>query len=56
MVLKDYKILGDGELKEKITIKAKAFSESAKNKIEKAGGKAVLLSEDKEETKGEKRQ
>ncbi len=43
LVLKGYKVLGDGELKKSVVIKAKAFSESAKEKIEKAGGKAELL-------------
>jgi large subunit ribosomal protein L15 len=37
------KILGNGELKKKITVSAHAFSKSAVAKIEKAGGKAVLL-------------
>ena len=37
------KILGDGELKKKITIKANAFSESAKQKIEAAGAKAEVV-------------
>ena len=32
------KVLGDGELKNKLTIHAHAFSESAKEKITKAGG------------------
>jgi large subunit ribosomal protein L15 len=32
------KVLGDGELKAKLTIHAHAFSESAKEKITKAGG------------------
>jgi large subunit ribosomal protein L15 len=32
------KVLGDGELKTKLTIHAHAFSESAKEKIAKAGG------------------
>lgn len=32
------KILGDGELTKKLTVKAKKFSSSAKEKIEKAGG------------------
>ncbi len=41
--LKDYKILGNGELKTKITIIAKQFSKSAKEKIEKIGGKAVVF-------------
>ncbi len=34
------KILGDGNLEKKITIKANKFSKSAKEKIEAAGGKA----------------
>lgn len=38
------KILGNGELKAKIEITAHAFSESAKAKIEAAGGKATVLS------------
>ena len=43
LVLKDFKILKEEELKEKLTIKANAFSESAKRKIEKTGGEAVLI-------------
>jgi large subunit ribosomal protein L15 len=39
--LSEYKVLGEGEIKEKVVIKAKAFSQSAKEKIEKAGGKAL---------------
>ncbi len=34
------KILGNGELKKKVTVRANAFSESAKQKIEAAGGAA----------------
>ena len=37
------KILGSGELTTAITIHAHKFSKSAQEKIEKAGGKAVLL-------------
>lgn len=37
------KILGNGDLKKKITITAHAFSKSAVQKIEKAGGKALLV-------------
>jgi large subunit ribosomal protein L15 len=37
------KILGKGELTAKLTVKASAFSESAKEKIEKAGGKAEVI-------------
>jgi len=36
--VKPYKILGDGELKSKINVEATAFSASAKEKIEAAGG------------------
>lgn len=35
------KILGDGEIEKKLTVHADKFSTSAKEKIEKAGGKAV---------------
>lgn len=37
------KILARGEMDRPLTIKANAFSESAKNKIEAAGGKAEVL-------------
>ena len=37
------KILGNGELTKNLTVKAAAFSASAKEKIEKAGGKAVVM-------------
>jgi large subunit ribosomal protein L15 len=37
------KILGEGEFTKKLVIKASAFSASAKEKIEKAGGTAELL-------------
>ena len=37
------KVLGDGELKSAVTVSAHRFSESAKSKIEKAGGQAVLI-------------
>jgi len=39
--LKPIKILGDGELKTKLNVTATAFSNSAKEKIEKAGGTAT---------------
>jgi len=38
------KILGDGELKVKLTVAAHAFSQSARDKIAKAGGQIELLS------------
>ena len=37
------KILGGGELKKRLTVQAHSFSESARAKIEKAGGKAVAI-------------
>lgn len=37
------KILGRGELTKKLTVKVTKFSESAKEKIEKAGGKAEVI-------------
>lgn len=37
------KVLGDGELKQAMTIEAHAFSKSAVKKIEAAGGKAVKI-------------
>jgi large subunit ribosomal protein L15 len=37
------KILGDGDLKTKLTIHAHAFSASAKEKITKAGGSFEVL-------------
>jgi len=37
------KVLGNGHLKRKLTVKATAFSESAKLKIEEAGGKAEVV-------------
>ena len=37
------KILGNGELTKKLTVKVNAFSEAAKEKIEAAGGKAEVI-------------
>ena len=37
------KVLSNGNLTKKITVKAAAFSESAKEKIEQAGGKAEVI-------------
>ncbi|MBQ9550245.1 MAG: 50S ribosomal protein L15 [Lachnospiraceae bacterium] len=46
-ILKDtydgLKILGNGEITKKLTVKANAFSASAKEKIEAAGGKAEVI-------------
>ena len=37
------KVLGDGQIDKAFTVKANAFSKSAKEKIEKAGGKAEVI-------------
>ena len=37
------KVLANGALTKKVTVKAAAFSESAKEKIEQAGGKAEVI-------------
>ena len=37
------KILGNGNLTKNLTVKATAFSDSAKEKIEKAGGKVEVI-------------
>lgn len=39
------KILADGELKKKFTVRAAAFSAAAKEKIEQAGGSAEVVTE-----------
>ena len=39
------KVLGNGEVTKKLTVKADKFTASAKEKIEKAGGKAVEANE-----------
>ena len=41
--LKPVKILGEGDIDKKLNVKASAFSASAKNKIEKAGGTVTIL-------------
>jgi large subunit ribosomal protein L15 len=46
------KILGSGELTSALTIYAHKFSKSAVEKIEKAGGKAVVLGGETEAPKG----
>ena len=38
-----FKVLGNGNLTKNVTVKAAAFSESAKAKIEAAGGKAEVV-------------
>ena len=42
-VLDGVKILGNGELTKRLTVKAQKFSASAVEKIEKAGGKAEVI-------------
>lgn len=37
------KILGEGELEKKLTVRASSFSESARQKIEAAGGKTEVV-------------
>lgn len=37
------KVLGDGEITKKLNVKVNAYSESAKSKIEAAGGKAEVI-------------
>ena len=37
------KVLGNGELTKNLTVKAAKFSAAAKEKIEKAGGKAEVM-------------
>ena len=53
-IYKPFKILGNGELKVALTVKATAFSKSATEKIEQAGGKIEIFdtSELKNETAG----
>jgi large subunit ribosomal protein L15 len=47
----DVKILGQGDLKKKLSVTAHAFSASAREKIEKAGGTATALRPPREEKK-----
>jgi large subunit ribosomal protein L15 len=39
----ELRVLGNGEISKKVTVKARHFSASAKEKIEKAGGNAELV-------------
>ena len=41
--LSSYKILGDGEIKNKFFIKAKTASKSAEEKVKKSGGEIILI-------------
>ena len=47
------KILGEGELKKKLVVSAHKFSKSAREKIEKAGGKVVELASSSSEERAE---
>lgn len=47
ITLKDYKILGDGEIKNKLIISAKEASESAIKKVKKLGGEIIIGKKDK---------
>jgi large subunit ribosomal protein L15 len=40
-----FKVLGNGKLEKKLTVRAQKFTASAKKKIEEAGGSIVLLDE-----------
>ncbi len=51
--LKEYKILGDGDVSEKMIIHAKEASASAIEKVKKAGGE-IICSKKKEEVKEKK--
>lgn len=42
-VLDGVKVLGNGEISKKLTVQVNAYSESAKQKIETAGGKAEVI-------------
>ena len=42
-VLDGVKVLGNGDISKNLTVQANAFSESAKQKIEAAGGKAEVI-------------
>lgn len=45
------KILGNGEITKKLSVEAHAFSKSALEKLEKAGGKAVVIGAEPEAAK-----
>ncbi len=40
-----FKVLGNGKLEKKLTVRAQKFSKSALEKIQKAGGAAIVLDE-----------
>ena len=51
----DVKLLGQGELKKKLTVRVHAISASAREKIEAAGGSVDLLKEPKVKKKQSRR-
>lgn len=53
--VKYVKILGDGKMTKSFTVKAGAFSKTAREKIEKAGGKVLILSAKTEKNAGKKK-
>lgn len=54
-VYDELKILGDGEVTKKLKISAHRFSAAAKEKIEKAGGEAIVLPGKAPVVKGQKK-
>lgn len=52
--MEGYKILGGGDIDKKIKVKAKSFSETAKKKIEDAGGEAVVIGDEGQKKKSKK--
>ena len=53
--LEDYIILGDGEINEKLIIKAKKASESALEKVKESGGEIILHQKNSENKKMNKK-
>lgn len=53
ILLEDYKILGDGNVKDRLIIKAKFASSQAMQKIEKAGGKILVAKKEVQAAKQE---
>src|SRR4051812_4478133 len=51
----DVKLLGDGELKKKLTVRVHAISATAREKVEAAGGTVSLLKESKQKKQKQKR-
>ncbi len=45
--LPEYKVLSNGSIPEKITVRAAAFSKKAAEKIQKAGGEATVMATEK---------